>query len=362
MGRFGRRLLLDYAAAVVLVALAVLVTRLLPPLQIAPSALFFAAVMISAWRGGLGPGLLATVLCAMALDYYYLAPLHSLSMSVAGTVHCLVFVTTAIMTSSLNAARRRLEDILRQRDHRKDEFLTLLAHELRCPMDAIDKALEVLRRRSSDRSAQDSALRSAGRQVQTMNRLIGELGDVGAVGRGQLQLFKTVVELSALVSQAVETTASLIAEKDHLLSVQLPPESLVFEADPVRLEQILVELLSHAARYTPAGGKIWLTAERTDTEIIIQVCDNGLGFSAQTRPHLFDLFIRDNDRSSQLGFGLHLARRLVELHGGRIIATSEGLHRGSTFAVRLPLGKVDAEPVAKDRCVLASATPASRIV
>ncbi|HZU38896.1 MAG TPA: HAMP domain-containing sensor histidine kinase [Gemmataceae bacterium] len=332
------RVLLDYVAALVAVALALALTLQLPPLQTSPSPLFFGAVMVSAWYGGLGPGLFATVLSALALDYYYLTPIHSLSMGLAESIRCLAFVSTAAVISSLNAARHRLEDVLRQRDRRKDEFLALLAHELRAPMDVIANALETCRRRSADQTVQEGLLRNARRQVETVNRLISELGDVAAVGKGKLRLFKTSVELTTIVSQAVETAASLIEEKDHHLTVELPPEPLQLEADALRLEQILVELLAHAARYTPKGGQIQLGAERAGSDIIVRVRDNGLGFSADTRPHVFDLFVRDGDGSAELGVGLHLVRRLVELHGGKATARSPGLHKGSEYLIRLPIG------------------------
>lgn len=340
MKTVGPRVLLDYLAATAAVALALVLTVFLPPLRSAPSPLFFGAVMVSAWYGGMGPGLLATMLSALALDYYFLAPIYSLGMGLAESVRCIAFVSMAAMISSLNGARRRLEDVLRRRDRRKDEFLALLAHELRCPMDAISAALETLRRRAPEQRSQENALHSARRQVDTINRLVAELDDVAAVGRGRLRLFKTTVNVHEVVRQALETTSGLVQEKNHHLTVELPVESLCLEADPVRLEQILAELLTHCARYTPPGGKIQLRVERSGANVLFEVRDNGLGFTADVQPHVFDLFVRDGNGAAELGVCLHLVRRLVELHGGTATARSQGLHKGSQFFLRLPLGEV----------------------
>jgi signal transduction histidine kinase len=347
--RVTHRWVLEYVAATLAVGLALAVTAPLPALARAPTPLFFAAVMASAWYGGLGAGLFATTLSALALDYWFLPPLHSLDMGVAETVHLLVFVAVAVLTSSLNAVRHQLEAVLRLQDRCRDEFLTVLAHELGHPLAAVSDALAVLRRRGTDAAA-ERVLGGVQRQVGTMHRFVEELFDVAAVRRGKLRLLKTVVDVHTAVTQAAETVRPLMAARAHRLTVQLADEPVYLEADPLRLEQILIDLLAHAARYTEPGGDIRLTFGREGDTAVLTVRDNGLGFTPASMAHVFDLFTGDAASGCGPGFGLYLVRELVRLHDGAVAAHSDGLNRGSAFIVRLP-GALSAHPAGSaDAC------------
>jgi signal transduction histidine kinase len=294
--------------------------------------------MVSAWYGGLGPGLLATGLSALALDFFFVHPIFALGTELADGVRLAVFVLVAVLISSLNAARRRLELELRRQDRRKAEFLAILAHELRNPLSAALSGLEVLHHQAAGNPA---ALRSAEvleRQVRTMTRLVNDLLDVSRINRGKIRLDRRRVDMGTAVAQAVETARPLINARGHRLEVSLPPAPLSLEADPTRLEQILVNLLTNAAKYTGPGGHIRLTAERARGQAVLRVRDTGVGLAPEVLPHVFDLFVQAEEGSQGgLGIGLNLVRSLVHLHGGTVTVSSEGPGKGSEFVVCLPL-------------------------
>lgn len=244
--------------------------------------------------------------------------------------------------------RKRLEEELRERaealaeaDRRKDEFLAMLAHELRNPLAPILTALEVLREPASSPAARERARAVVERQVRHMARLLDDLLDVSRLTRGQIQLRRDRVELKKAVANAVETVRPLIEERGHTLTLDLPSEPIQLWVDPTRLEQILTNLLNNAAKYTDPGGRIVLTVKQHGGELRFSVRDTGVGIAPEMLPRIFDLFVqgdRSLDRSQGgMGVGLTLVRRLVELHGGQIEAHSDGHGRGSEFVVRLPL-------------------------
>jgi CheY-like chemotaxis protein len=177
-------------------------------------------------------------------------------------------------------------------------------------------------------------------QVGTLSRLVDDLMDVTRISRGKIELRKQPVELTRIVDRAVKSTRPLIEQRRHTLSVKLPSVPLIFQADPTRLEQVLCNLLNNAANYTDRGGRISLAAEAVRGEIIIRVCDSGVGIEPGMIPKLFDLFSQVEDPRNRakggLGIGLSLVRSLVELHGGSISARSKGMGQGSEFIVRLP--------------------------
>lgn len=329
---------LAYPAAAGLVSLAVVPARLFPLLEPAASAFFFAAVALSAWTGGLGPGLLATTLSVVALDYFFLPPLYALGVAFADGVWLGVFASAAILFSSLHATQRRREWSLRQQARAKDRFLTVLAHELRTPLGAVLNGLEILRCKPGGAAA-ERARDLAAKQARTMGQLIGDLLDASRIGRGKVRLDMERVDLPAVVITAVESVAPLVHERRHHLEVVLPPRPLYLEGDSLRLHQVLVNLLTNAARYTGAGGHIRLRVEHQSCEAVVRVTDNGVGIAAGALPHVFDLFVQAEEGSAGgLGIGLHLVRALVRLHGGTVTAASDGPGRGSEFVVRLPLG------------------------
>jgi signal transduction histidine kinase len=243
--------------------------------------------------------------------------------------------------------RRRAEEALRQRaaelaeaHRRKDEFLAMLSHELRNPLTPIGNALHLMRLRGVNDPLMQQARDIIERQVRHMARLIDDLLDVTRAAQGKIQLRLERVDLAGAVGRAVETVRPLIEKKNHRLTMALPPEPLVLQVDPVRLEQILVNLLTNAAKYTDPEGRIELTAAREDQAAVIRVRDSGAGITPEMRARIFDLFAQAEqtlDRSQGgLGIGLTLVRHLVGLHGGSIQVASEGPGRGSEFCLRLP--------------------------
>ncbi len=234
----------------------------------------------------------------------------------------------------------RLYAELRQADRLKDEFLAMLAHELRNPLAPVRNALQIMRQPRATTVMLQQAQDMAERQVQHMARLLDDLLDVSRISRGKIELHKEVLDMTTAVNRSVEAVRLLFEERQHQLTVSLPPQSLRVEADPTRLEQVLTNLLNNAAKYTDAGGKVWLTVERDGSEVVLRVRDTGIGIAADMLPKIFDLFVqaeRRLDRSQGgIGIGLTLVQRLVELHGGSVTAHSAGPGQGSEFVVRLP--------------------------
>ncbi|MDI1446862.1 GAF domain-containing protein [Polyangium sp. 6x1] len=243
--------------------------------------------------------------------------------------------------ASVAIENARLYDELRDQDRRKDEFLATLAHELRNPLAPIRTGLSLLEMTRDE--AQARRVRAMmERQVGHMVRMVDDLLDVSRITRGKVELRKERVELGAVLESALETSRPLIEAAGHMFSVSLPTDPVWLSADPTRLAQVLANLLNNAAKYTPAGGRIRLVAEREDGDVVVRVEDTGVGIPPEMRTKVFDMFTqvgRSIERAQGgLGIGLTLVRRLVELHGGTVEATSEGASRGSVFTVRLPLG------------------------
>jgi CheY-like chemotaxis protein len=236
--------------------------------------------------------------------------------------------------------RRRTEEALRDADRRKDEFLAMLAHELRNPLAPIRNALGVLAMRFTDPDL-DKVRGMMERQVEHLVRMVDDLLDVSRIMRGRIELRHEPVELATIIARAVETARPAIDARGHELTVALPSERVWVGGDLVRLAQIFANLLGNAAKYTERAGTISLSAECEKGHVAISVRDTGIGIAPELLPRIFDLFVQ-GDRSvarSQggLGIGLTLVRRLVELHGGTIRAASAGPGRGSEFVVRLPV-------------------------
>jgi signal transduction histidine kinase len=236
---------------------------------------------------------------------------------------------------------RARAEALAETDRRKDEFLAMLAHELRNPLGAIANASYVLEQAGPSGPPMDRAVPVIQRQIQHLVRLVDDLLDVSRITRGKIELRKEALDLRDAVRGAVEMTRPVIEAKEHELSVVLPPDPLPLDADVTRLEQALGNLVRNAAKYTEPGGHIEVSAWREDGEAVVLVKDDGLGIAPELLPRIFDLFIQGEqslDRSGGgLGIGLTLVRRLIEMHGGRVEARSEGPGRGSEFVVRLPL-------------------------
>ena len=238
---------------------------------------------------------------------------------------------------------RRSEEALRDADQRKDEFLALLAHELRNPLAPIRYALAANRKADRTPEQRRWAEEIMERQVAHMSRLLDDLLDISRITRGTLELKKAPAELTSVLSAAIETARPLIDARHHALSLDFPREAMRLEADAVRLAQVFSNLLINAAKYTDPHGRIQLSARREGDEVIVSVRDTGIGISADMAPRLFTMFaqaagVRDRTEGG-LGVGLALVRGIVALHGGSVCAQSEGPGRGSEFVVRLPISE-----------------------
>jgi two-component system CheB/CheR fusion protein len=239
--------------------------------------------------------------------------------------------------------RKQAELALQEADRRKDEFLAVLAHELRNPLAPIRSGLEALRTAPDDAAISERVRTMLERQVEHMVRLVDDLLEQARISRGTIELRRERVELRAVVQAAIETSLPAIDARGHELVVSLPDAPLVLDVDPVRIAQALANLLHNAAKYTDAGGRIELTAERCGDAVSIRVRDTGMGLPVERLPGVFDLFAQGDDALARtqggLGIGLSLVKRLVELHGGSVAARSEGRGRGSEFEIRLALAQ-----------------------
>jgi len=237
----------------------------------------------------------------------------------------------------------------------KDEFLAMLAHELRNPLVAVRTAMQTILGQAQRDPIVQRARDVAQRQVKHVMRLLDDLVDVSRLTRGKIELRKESVTLQMIVAAALEATRGFGDARRHVESVSLPDEPLWFEADPVRITQVVENLLDNAAKYTPPGGEISVTGSRQGGDVVLRLRDTGIGMSPETLGRVFDLFAQA-DRSmarseGSLGVGLTLARTLVELHHGTITVDSEGPGRGTEVVVRLPIGApIERQRREADRC------------
>ncbi|MEP7381999.1 MAG: ATP-binding protein, partial [Gemmatimonadota bacterium] len=239
------------------------------------------------------------------------------------------------------SARIRLEADLREAANRKDEFMATLAHELRNPLAPMRHALHLLAALEPESQRVSHVLGILTRQMDHMVRLIDDLLDISRIDRNKLDLRRARVELSALVRQAVETARPLMDAARHTLSVELPEQSILVDVDPVRIAQVLTNLLSNAAKFTNPGGMIAIEARRVGEMLQLQITDNGVGIPVARLESLFEMFVQGHERPEEsrggLGIGLTLVRRIVDLHGGRVYLQSAGLGTGAMAVVELPL-------------------------
>ncbi|MCY0389247.1 PAS domain-containing protein [Robbsia sp. Bb-Pol-6] len=252
----------------------------------------------------------------------------------------------------LTQLNRQLSDA----DRRKDEFLATLAHELRNPLAPMRNVLELLRQKEFSDPQVLWSREVFERQLQHMTHLVDDLLEVSRITQGKLELRKQPVELASVMSAAVETSRPLMLAGAHQLVVQFPNAPIVLDADPTRLSQMLQNLLNNAAKYTPAGGLVTLSAERVGDEAVISVRDSGIGIAQEHLTSIFEMFSQLSpalDRAQGgLGIGLSLVRALTELHGGQVSADSDGDGRGSLFTVRLPVCDVPVPPAAPESGLL----------
>jgi PAS domain S-box-containing protein len=248
-------------------------------------------------------------------------------------------LNTICMLTDISERKKREEE-LRKANRRKDEFLATLAHELRNPLAPIRNAAHII----TSHPVKDPVLEQAAgiieRQVCHMAHLVDDLMDVSRIERGKIELQKCPLDFGKVVAHALEVLAPVIEERKHHVRVTLPDAVLTVDGDPVRLEQIVTNLLTNACKFTHAGGAITVKASREGDEVVLQVSDNGIGMAKETLGRIFEIFFQADNSFSRtlggLGLGLMLVKQLTELHGGSITAASDGLGKGSRFTLKLP--------------------------
>jgi signal transduction histidine kinase len=259
-------------------------------------------------------------------------------------------------------ALERANAALKEEDRRKDEFLAILAHELRNPLAPIANSIEILKQFEGNGELCRQARDTMGRQLALLVRLVDDLLEVSRIRRGKIELRRSRVELSVIVRQAVEGVEPYARRKGQRVDVSIPAESIPLDADSVRLTQVIGNLLNNAAKFTPSGGHIELAVERKGDEVSIRVRDDGIGIAPEQLERIFEMFTQLDsslERSEVgLGIGLTLVRNLVELHGGSIEARSAGTGRGSEFVIRLPVAEAGRMP-SDDRASTTSAAARS---
>ncbi len=259
-------------------------------------------------------------------------------------------------------------EALREADRRKDEFIATLAHELRNPLAPMRTSLDVLQRLPADAVERPNMLAIIDRQVAHMTRLVEDLLEVSRITRGMIDLRKEFIDLAAVVRHCVEAAAPTIAAGEHTMALELPDDPVPVAADPVRLSQVITNLLSNACRYTEQHGRITVSARREDRVAVLQVIDDGIGIPQNMLARVFEPFTQV-DRSfgrarGGLGIGLTLVKQLVEMHGGTVAAESAGEGQGAQFTVRLPITEPDGQQPSdrRDEANVSQASAALRVL
>ena len=264
-------------------------------------------------------------------------------------------VGTNLDVTDRKTAENQLEKLsveLSEADHRKDEFLATLAHELRNPLAPIRNGLQVMKLAGDDAEAVERCRSMMERQIEQMVRLVDDLMDISRINQGKIELRKELVPLEVVIASAVETCRPLIEEMDHKFTIIEPKPSIIMDADSTRLAQVFMNLLNNSAKYSERGGHIWLNVERQGSDVVVSVRDTGIGIPGDKLTSIFEMFSQV-DRTLEksqggLGIGLSLVKRLVEMHGGRIEARSDGPGQGSEFVVRLPVDVAASKPQKSD--------------
>lgn len=348
----GANRLVPYGVAVGCVVTAFLLTNVLWPwLEPHPTSIFLAAVTVTAWYGGLRPSLIATALAILVEDYFFIAPFHSLEMTFENVVRICVFVLVALLISGIDSGRKKA---IAQRDqsitlehqartaaetanHVKDEFLAMVSHDLRTPLNVILGWVRMLRSGKLDAKATADALDKIERNAELQQRLIEDLIDVSRIAAGKLRIDPQVVDLRKIIEEGLNAVA-LAAKAKHIEVRCLDrQEKLLVIGDSYRLQQVVWNLLSNAIKFTPERGHIELALTKVEHYARVTVCDSGRGIDADLLPYIFETFRQgENDRNG-MGLGLSIVRHIVELHGGHVYAESAGKDQGSTFTLNLPL-------------------------
>lgn len=345
-----------YLVAVFSVAAALLLTGLLWPwIEPHPTSLFLAAITVSAWYGGFQPSLLATALATIAVDYFFIFPVHSLEVSIDNTVRAAVFVLVALLISWIDHARKKaIEErdqmLVREQQARKaaetvnqtkDEFLAMVSHELRTPLNVISGWVSMLRSGKLNGEAAADALERVERNARLQQHLIEDLIDLSRIASGTMRVEPRPMEVSPVIEEGLRTVALAAKAKDIAIYAEYPDEAIIISGDPDRFQQVVWNLLSNAIKFTPPRGRISLSLERLGGDALLSIRDSGRGIRPDFLPYVFERFRQDVNELGQnhegLGVGLSIVRHIVELHGGSIEAESAGKDQGATFRVCIPL-------------------------
>ena len=281
-----------------------------------------------------------------------------------GTLVGFAKVTRDLSDRKRMETERTLRLAAEESNRAKDEFLAMLGHELRNPLAPIVTAVQLMRLRGDQGATRE--LQVIDRQVRQMMQLVDDLLDVARIARGKVELRRERVDLRSALIKAIETTASLVQQRRHVLVTDIVDEELASNIDEVRMTQVITNLLTNAAKYTEPGGKIAIAAARRGDDAVIEVSDNGVGIDPSLLPHVFELFTQGPqtpDRGNGgLGLGLALVRQLVEMHGGHVFAHSAGPGKGSRFTLTLPIAEVDVPQESMPHMPLRRATTKHRIL
>lgn len=336
-----------YALAFAAVVAAVLVARALHP-WIAPhiSGPYFLAVMLVAAYAGAGPGLVATFLSSFAIAWFDLGTAYTFDLGVDDLLRLTVFTVTALVISSISAARKTAEIDLQQAlddlaalDRSKDEFIATVSHELRTPLTGIAGWLKILRVKDLDDDTRELALDSIEQSARTQTMLVNDMLDASRIVLGKLHVEREPLVIRDVVADAVAVIRPDADVKKMTIDVQGLDDTVVVRGDRERLKQVVWNLLSNAVKFTPDGGRIRVRVLHDQRDAIIEVADDGEGIDEELLRHIFDRFTQGagSVRKGGLGLGLSIVRHIVELHGGSVSAHSAGRNRGASFTVRLPL-------------------------
>jgi signal transduction histidine kinase len=300
----------------------------------------YLAVFMAAWTGGLWPALATAILSSLVSNYFFTDPYLSLAInSVEELIDLISFILVSTIIGILSEISLRAFAQTKKAREEKDNFMATVAHELRSPVSVIYYANSLNRLASSEQGCDQ--LDVIDRQVGHLNLLIEDLLDVSRVARGKIRLHRQHVDASSIIPGAIEKARPLITSHRHTLELDVSPEPMPLFVDPARIEQVLSNLLTNAAKYTPDGGRIWVTAKPECDSASLAVRDNGIGIAPEMLSRVFDMFVqgeRGQDRDEGgLGIGLSLVRKISEMHSGSVRAMSAGKNRGCEFVVTLPL-------------------------
>jgi signal transduction histidine kinase len=368
--RLPERPVLRYVVAVTaaLMTIGVLIPLrfLIEPL---PSPPFLLLVMVVAWLAGFGPAVVTVVMTALALDYWFIPPIGAITSTWHEVASTAAFCVVGVGVAWLTATRRQAEDVRQAllaqaqasraaaeaANRAKDEFVAVLGHEFRNPLSAIVNSVELLERTGTAETTRH-AREVIARQARNINRMVDDLLEINRIANGKIRLDLHPLELAETVRRCLAT----LGERTQGHRVSVDAEDVWVEVDPVRLEQIVVNLLDNAVKYTPPGGAIDVRVWRQGARGVLRIRDTGVGIAADVLPRIFDLFVQGEPGTIRgrrgLGIGLAVVRRLAELHDGTIDVASEGPGRGSTFTLRLR----SVAPPTRTRRSRPAALPAAR--